>query len=135
MTMLHTPTSATPPQQIIASQSGDVLIPIGNITTTTTYYTYDSGGVAIRYFLVKDGQGTVRGALDACDVCYAAKKGYRQIGDRMHCLNCGREFAISSLGTENTPGGCWPSYLPMTTTNGNVSIRTADLLAKQFMFE
>jgi uncharacterized membrane protein len=120
---------------IPAQNATDILIPVGNLTATAQFYSYDSGGITIRYFLVKDAQGNVHGAMDACDVCYAAKKGYRQNGDVMHCINCGREFSITSLGTDNLEGGCWPSHLPITTSSGNVTIKISDLVSKQYMFE
>lgn len=109
-------------------------IPVSDISTTANFYTYDSDGTSIRYFAVKDNLGNVHVAFDACDVCYEAKKGYQQNDNVMQCLNCGKEFSITSIGTDNTAGGCWPSYLPMTIDNGNIVIKISDLKAKSFMF-
>lgn len=120
----------TAPQQ----NETQVRIPLSDIGTTATFYSYDSNGVTVRYFVVKDPQEAVHVAFDACDVCYEAKKGYKQIGTEMQCLNCGRQFAITSIGTENTAGGCWPSYLNMRIEGNNVLIQIADLEAKSFMF-
>ena len=81
-----------------------------------------------RFFVVKASDGTIRTAFDKCDVCYAARRGYRQEGSDMVCNNCGLRFAIDGLGIENqTPGGCWPSYLPHTLENDNIIIRASDL--------
>lgn len=112
----------------------EVRIPISDLSTTANFYTYDSDGVSIRYFAIKEKSGDVHVAFDACDVCYEAKKGYRQNGDVMHCINCGKEFPIISIGTDNVAGGCWPSYLPMVIENGNVTIKISDLKAKSYMF-
>jgi uncharacterized membrane protein len=112
----------------------EVSIPVSDLSTSVKFYSYDASGVAIRYFAVKDSQGNVHVAFDACDVCYPAKKGYKQVGDVMLCLNCERQFAITSIGTENTNGGCWPSYLPMTVNGSAVSIKITDLSEKQYMF-
>ena len=112
----------------------EIRIPLSDIETTATFYGYDSDGVTIRYFAVKDTQGTAHIAFDACDVCYEAKKGYKQVGTEMQCLNCGKQFAITSIGTENTAGGCWPSYLNMRIEGNNVVIQIADLEVKSFMF-
>jgi uncharacterized membrane protein len=120
----------TAPQQ----NETEVRIPLSDIDTTATFYSYDSNGVTVRYFSVKDTQGTVHVAFDACDVCYEAKKGYKQNGQEMQCLNCGKQFAITSIGTENTAGGCWPSYLNMKIDGNDVVIKIADLEAKVFMF-
>jgi len=112
-----------------------ISIPLAGLSTTAKFYAYDASGVTIRYFTAKDAKGSVHVAFDACDVCYAAKKGYKQVGDVMQCLNCGRQFAISSIGTENTQGGCWPSYLPMTVNGSAITIKIADLIDKLYMFE
>jgi uncharacterized membrane protein len=112
----------------------EVLLPVSDISTTAAFYSYDSSGVIVRYFAVEDKQGNVHVAFDACDVCYEAKKGYKQNGDVMQCLNCGKTFAITSIGAENTAGGCWPSYLPMQIVGNDVVIQIADLEAKSFMF-
>jgi uncharacterized membrane protein len=112
----------------------EVRIPISDISTTAKFYSYDSNGVSVRYFTVNDNQGNVHVAFDACDVCYEAKKGYKQNGDVMQCLNCGKTFSITSIGTENTAGGCWPSFLPMNSDGNDVVIKIADLESKNYMF-
>jgi uncharacterized membrane protein len=112
----------------------EVRIPVSDISTTATFYSYDSNSVTVRYFAVKYKQGNVHVAFDACDVCYEAKKGYKQNGDLMQCLNCGKTFSITSIGTENTAGGCWPSFLPMNIDGNDVVIKNADLEAKSYMF-
>ena len=44
------------------------------------------------------------------------------------------ETDINSLGTENTRGGCWPSYLPMKIEGDDVVIQISDLEVKSWMF-
>ena len=113
----------------------EVRIPVSEITTSAKFYTYDADGVNIKYFAVKGSDGNIHVATDACDVCYAAKEGYRQSGSDMLCENCGLTFAINSLGTENKEGGgCWPSFLPTREEGGFVFIKTSDLASKKFMF-
>jgi len=112
----------------------EVRIPISDLSTTANFYAYDSDGISIRYFAVKDKSGSNHVAFDACDVCYEAKKGYKQNDNVMTCLNCGQEFLISSIGIENTAGGCWPSYLPMVIDDGYIVIKISDLEAKSYMF-
>lgn len=119
---------------IPSSDQNEIRISISDISTTATFYSYDSNDKSIRYFVVKDSQGNMHVAFDACDVCYGAKKGYRQDDELMKCLNCGQKFPIVSLGVENTAGGCWPSYLPMVIDNDTVVIKISDLIAKSYMF-
>jgi uncharacterized membrane protein len=122
--------SSSAPQQ----NETEVRIPTSDISTTAKFYSYESNGVSVRYFTVKDKQGNVHVAFDACDVCYEAKNGYRQNDDVMHCINCGKEFSITSIGVENTAGGCWPSFLPMNIDGNDVVIKIADLELKSYMF-
>ena len=117
----------------VVSQT-EVSIPLSEIGSNAKFYSYDSNGIEIRYFAVEGSDGNVHVAFDACDVCYDAKKGYRQNGDVMHCINCGKEFAINSIGTDNTAGGCWPSFLPTNIDGENVLIGISDLEAKKYMF-
>jgi uncharacterized membrane protein len=119
-----------PPPQVESA----VRISASQLSTTAAFYTYNSGGTLVRYFGAVGSDGNVHVATDACDVCYSQKKGYRQVGDVMKCNNCGKVFAINSVGTENLSGGCWPSYLPLTMSGGNAVIQLSDLSAKAFMF-
>jgi len=112
----------------------EVRIPLSDIGTTATFYSYDSDGITVRYFAVKDVQGNAHVAFDACDVCYEAKKGYKQNDQEMQCLNCGQQFSITNIGSENIAGGCWPSYLNMKIDGNDVVIKIADLEAKSYMF-
>jgi len=123
----------TDQSQLIQTDT-EIKIPMSSIDSDADFYTYDSDGVEISYFTVKGSDEKIHVAFDACDVCYNAKKGYRQNGDVMHCINCGKEYSINSLGTENTAGGCWPSYLPMNIDGDYVVIQISDLKNKINMF-
>ncbi len=118
----------------IDTTNPDILkIPAGEITTTARYYTYNSNGVIVRFFAVRDGSGNVIVATDACDVCYAQKKGFIQQGTVMKCNNCGKTYPIS--GIETAPGaGCWPSYLANAVADGYLEVSKSALDTKRFMF-
>ena len=65
-----------------AAPSGDVTIPVAQVKDGKAhFYSYDAGGTTVKYFVLADKTGKVRAALDACEVCYAQKKGYHQEGD------------------------------------------------------
>ncbi len=118
----------------VDTSNPDILkIPVSEITSTVRFYTYDSNGVTVKYFAVRDGSGNVVVATNACDVCYSQKKGFVQVGTSMKCNNCGNQYAIS--GIENAPGaGCWPSYLANDVNNGYLEVSKTALDAKRFMF-
>jgi len=115
---------------------GDTIqISTSKVISAAKWYTYDSNSVDVKYFLVKGNDGKIHLAIDACDVCYDSKRGYRQSGNVMTCNNCGREFAINSIGTENLEGGCWPSYIPLEIDGDSAIIEKSDLNEKRYMFE
>ncbi len=116
------------------TQMDEVKIPLSEISTTAKYYTYDSGGIAIKYFAVKGSDGKVRTAFDACEVCYRAKKGYSQVGSSMKCNNCGLQFRIDDLGTMNKGSGCWPAYLPNEVSGSSIIIKKTDLDKGAYLF-
>lgn len=112
-----------------AAMAGDatVSIPLNNVSDTATLYTYNAGGVSVKYFLVKAPDGTVRSALDACDVCFPSKKGYKQTGEFMTCVNCGQKFHISRVGM--LKGGCNPHPVA-NTVEGDKVLLSKDELAQ-----
>jgi uncharacterized membrane protein len=119
----------------VISIGDKITIPISEIDTSVNYYSYDSKGVDISYFIIEGTDGNYHAAFDTCDVCYDAKKGYSQDGNEMKCLNCGLTFPINDIGEKNTGGGCWPSYLPIEIDGNNIIIEKSDLDNKRYMFE
>jgi uncharacterized membrane protein len=119
-----------------ATDSGDVVkIPLSQITEKADFHEYSVGGTDIEYFVVRDKNGEVKTAFNACDVCHRSKKGYRQEGDDMICNNCGNYYAIEGLGTKNQAGGgCWPGYLPSTIEGDSLVIKKSDLEKGKFRF-
>jgi hypothetical protein len=60
----------------------NILIPISDVNNgKAKFFDYTaSNKTSVRFFVIKSSDGVYRAALDACDVCYAAKKGYYQDG-------------------------------------------------------
>lgn len=111
----------------LAARAADdtVRIPLKDISGTAKFYKLDVGGTTVKYFVVKAPDGTVRSALDACDVCFPEKKGYKQEGEFMVCANCGQKFHVSRVGM--VKGGCNPHPLPNTIDGSDVVISKSDL--------
>jgi uncharacterized membrane protein len=124
-----------PTENIQGNEKGEMTIPTSEIGDSAKYYDYNANGVKVRFFAVRGTDGVARVAMDACDVCYENKRGYRQEGDDMVCNNCGNRYKTDGIGTKNIQGGCWPSYVPIREVDGNVVIKTTDLAAKRFMFD
>jgi uncharacterized membrane protein len=119
----------------VSETNDEIIITASDIKTDASFYSYDSDGIEISYFIVLGENGEFHAAFDACDVCYDAKKGYVQQNNIMKCINCGLTFPIMELGVTNSGGGCWPSYLPIRIDDENIIIEKSDLDKKRYMFE
>ncbi|MGA9348129.1 MAG: DUF2318 domain-containing protein [Anaerolineae bacterium] len=90
------------------------------------YYTYMHEDQPIEFFILKSKDGIVRAAFNACDVCFAAKKGYSQDGDVMVCNNCGRRFPADQINA--IQGGCNPSPLQRAVEGDSIVIQVEDIV-------
>jgi uncharacterized membrane protein len=109
-----------------AAPSGNVTMPVSQVNDGKAhFYTYNAGGTTVRYFVLADKTGTVRVALDACEVCFAQKKGYHQQGDAMVCNNCGKVFPSSQINV--ITGGCNPIPVAKSISGGQLTIDTNSL--------
>lgn len=113
---------------------GDVVIPIADLASgKAKFFDYKSGdNRPVRFFVVRSADGQYRAALDACDVCYQAKKGYKQEGDNLICQKCGLPFEISRIG--DVAGGCNPVAIPRAVEGGNLVIKAGELESRKSYF-
>lgn len=119
-------TSSTAAPSPVAAGGTEVTIPVADLADgQARHFTYDAGGVEVKYFVMKSADGEYRAAFDACDVCYANKKGYSQQGDVMVCNNCGQRFDSTQIN--EVRGGCNPSPIERTTDGQSLLLKTADL--------
>lgn len=127
-------TSSAPASQTPAQQQGSaVKIPIADLSGTAKFFEYSlSDGRVLRFFAVKSADGVYRTALDACDMCYHAKKGYRQEGNNMICNNCNLPFAVSRIG--DVAGGCNPVGLPNKADGNQILINARELESRAGYF-
>ena len=115
--------------QKVKAVNGLVSIPLSKVDDGKAhYYRFEDSGKEIDFVVIKAADGRYRTAFDACDSCFAAKKGYEQKGDVLVCKNCNQKFAINRIGP-HAVGGCNPSYLPSQTNASNITITTSDLKA------
>lgn len=109
-----------------AGQGGDVRVALSELNGKAKFIDHRlSDNSRMRLFVLKTADGQYRAALDACDVCYKAKKGYSQEGDKMICNNCGLPFECAKIG--DVAGGCNPISLPRTVEGDNLVIKAEDL--------
>jgi uncharacterized membrane protein len=109
-------------------RDGAVRLPVSTFDDgQARWYTYPGADKEIQFFVLKSSDGVVRAAFNACDVCFLAKKGYRQEGDEMVCNNCGQRFPSALIN--EVRGGCNPSPLERTIDGDEVVIQIDDILA------
>lgn len=88
---------------------------------------------SVRFFIVKSTDGVIRAALDACEKCFRAKKGYVQQGNDMTCINCGLKFRTDKVN--EVTGGCNPHPLARTIQGENLIISQQELASGLRFFQ
>jgi uncharacterized membrane protein len=111
----------------LAPAKGRLEIPVASVSDGKAHHfkVQAGDGVMVTFFVLKSNDGVIRSAIDACDVCYRAGKGYEQSGDEMVCLNCGMRFASAKIN--EVKGGCNPAPLTRTIEGDKVVIAMADI--------
>lgn len=131
--MMRGGTGSAATTQTVAA-GGNVKIPTADLADgTAEYYTYDSGGVSVKYLAVKGPDGKYRTALDACKVCYGSKKGYRQEGTDLVCNNCGTKVAITTISV--LKGDCNPFPVTNKLKGSNLVLKSEALDAGAQYFQ
>lgn len=102
------------------------------VTAIAKFYPLTVDEVNMEVIAVKATDGTIRTALNTCQVCFDSGRGYFiQDGDYLVCQNCENRFHIDQV--EKTKGGCNP--VPILETdkidNGDSIIITAAYMENQ----
>lgn len=105
------PESADVPEQAEAAsalnEDGDLVIPVSDVSEDAAFYETQIGENTVGVFAVKASDGTIRTALNTCQVCNGSPYAYfEQKGDGFQCQNCGNVFPVDMIGIER--GGCNP---------------------------
>ena len=92
----------------VVSDNGKLQIEISDIPKGEVRYfnTELTSGKKIYFFIVKDKNGVLRAAANACQVCHASKLGFSLSGNSMECKTCGNKYPLEKISTEK--GGCNP---------------------------
>jgi uncharacterized membrane protein len=111
----------------VAAKNGTIILDVAPLAKLQARrYHYQEDGKIIKFFVVRDGQGTVRAAVDACEVCWKEGKGYMLKDGAMLCVNCGRRFPLDRIGL--VAGGCNPHPFRFTVENDSVLIAAQELV-------
>jgi uncharacterized membrane protein len=111
----------------VEPQNGIIKIELVEINDGRAHYfkTRAQDGTLVSFFTLQSADGVIRVAIDACDVCYRAGKGYIQEGDFMVCENCGQKFPASRINV--IKGGCNPAPLNRAVEGNYLVIQMADI--------
>lgn len=118
------------PQNAASADASGVTFQAADITSTASFFDYDADGTTVELFAVQASDGTLRLALNTCQVCNGSPYAYFvQDGDDFVCQNCGNHFSSSQIGIANS-FGCNP--IPVTESDyteedGIVTVSTAFL--------
>ena len=105
---------------------GNLQVAQTSLGDQVAFIDYDSNGTAMQVMLYKVEDGTVRGALNTCQVCAGSPYAYfEQEGSDVVCQNCGNHFSVDAIG--DVHGGCNPVPLELSDDGKNVVIDTAVL--------
>lgn len=107
---------------VAAEPSGIVRIPLQDVNDGAAHFFAYRG---IEFFVLRSSDGAIRAAFNACDVCYGAKKGYKQKGDSMVCKNCGQSFPSTRIN--DVTGGCNPAPLERHLDGCCVIFKVSDI--------
>lgn len=89
----------------------DLLLSREEIGSEASYFDYDVDGTTVQVLAVLASDGTIRLALNTCQVCSGSPYAYFvQDGDWFICQNCKNRFASTEVGIIS--GGCNP--VPIT---------------------
>ncbi|MCD7918887.1 MAG: DUF2318 domain-containing protein [Clostridiales bacterium] len=111
-------------------------IRVEDINASASYYDTIVEGTTVEIFAVLASDGTVRLAMNTCQVCNGSPYAYfEQDGDDFVCQNCGNHFSSDEIGL--TSGGCNPVPITeddYTEENGIITVSDSFLEENAYRF-
>jgi hypothetical protein len=90
-----------------AAPGGGVEFRKKEISSVASFMPYKAGGYDMEVIAVRASDGSIRTALNTCQVCYSSGRGYyKQVGAVLVCQNCGNRFKVDQI--ELVRGSCNP---------------------------
>ncbi len=114
-----------------AASGEDLRILKSQVSSTAKFYPYRAGNTYMEVIAVRASDGSIRTALNTCQVCFNSGRGYyTQAGNELVCNNCGNRFRIDQV--EVVRGGCNPVPIlkENKTDDGKYIVISKDFLDK-----
>ena len=129
---------SVPQADTIILGSGDSIeIRADEISSRASYFDYDVDGTTVELFAVQASDGSIRLALNTCQVCNGSPYAYFvQEGDDFVCQNCMNRFASTDVGLVS--GGCNPVPITRdvyTEQDGFITLPSSFLDQNAYRFE
>lgn len=131
--------SAAQTDAAAASLSDDgsaVVIDTAAVSEEAVFVDYDADGTTVELFAVKASDGSIRLALNTCQVCNGSPYAYFvQEGNVFICQNCRNRFVTTQVGLVS--GGCNPVPITesdYTVEDGKILVSTEFLDANAVRF-
>lgn len=86
----------------------------------------------VRFFVGRDGAGTLQVAFDANEICAKTKRGYRHEGEWLVCNKCDKSFRLAEVNAGG--GGCKPVPLKHRIEGGRLLLAENDVLTGWRLF-
>lgn len=124
--------------QVEQNPDGSVTLPTDKVTEEAVFYEFTYNGVEMGAIAVEASDGSIRTALNTCQVCFDSGKGYYEqtSSGMLECQNCGNLFAPDDV--EVVKGGCNPVPVDASgkTVNedGSITISAEYLEANKELF-
>jgi uncharacterized membrane protein len=96
------------------------------------YRFLNAGNQEVRFFVGRDGAGTVQVAFDASDDCAKLKRGFRHDGEWVICNKCDKSFRLAEVNAGG--GGCKPIPLLHHVQGDQLVIAENDVLKGWSLF-
>lgn len=112
---------------VTPDSNGNIIIDKDSISSTASYYNYQSGNTIIQLIGIATDSGEKRLAFNTCQSCNPSPQAYyQQQGDLLICQNCGFDFVSEDVGA--VAGGCNPMPLEQLTDEDGQFIIPASYL-------
>lgn len=121
----------------LSEDGSAIVIDKGILSTSASYFDFVVDDITVELFAVEASDGTIRLALNTCQVCNGSPYAYFvQEEDAFICQNCFNRFASVQVGLVD--GGCNP--VPVTSEyysveNNSILVSTEFLAANAVRFQ
>lgn len=91
-------------------------------------------GKTVYFLVLKDDLGNFRVAANANEKCAPYGKGYKQEGDKLTCITCGKSYPIKDFAIEQPDCNPKPLTTKANTDDKNIKVLSSDLQKLAYLF-